>query len=486
MNFYHLKDLVEHSTAPSHKAAIVEVNSRCVYTYADLKCLVTDLKNELYSLGVMEQMHVALVGRNTIEFITAYFAIQSINAVCIPVSDSEAEFDIDSIINSCQASYVLFCNHHDKDFSPTLSIVYKKSNIIIGKVLNNFKKTTPPEDTALFLRTSGSIINPKIVMHSHTSLLFSAFSHAEAVGYTMEERTLVVLPLCYSFAHTSQMLATLSIGGTMVLFPTENKFNVKKFIDVVQEFQITSTALMATYLKLLDSFTKRFPINFEFLQHICFAGGPTPQPIITSLSRSLKNVKLLRAYGLTEAGPRVSVVRAEKSENNVSSGSPVKGVEVQIINTVDKVGEIVVKGPNVMLGYYNDEDATNLAIKDGFLHTGDLGFLDDNGELNVVGRAKNMIISMGMKVFPEEVEEILNSYFLIKECLIKGESDEVFGEIVVAYIVLLETDVNDITKLIIDHCKEKLPTHSVPRKIFVVEDLKKTSNGKLKRTETNH
>ncbi|QUL57064.1 acyl--CoA ligase [Paenibacillus tritici] len=488
MKFSHLRDLVECNNTPSNKAAVIEVNGRCVYTYAELKSLVNDLKTELYNLNVKERMHVAVVGGNSLQFIVAYFAIQSIDAVCIPMSGSEAKFDMDRIIDTCQISYVLFCDDYNEEHSLRLSVVRRKFGITLCRVSLEFDTTNCPKDVALLLRTSGSILNPKIVMHSHSSLLFSANSHAESVGYTKEERTLVVLPLCYVFAHTSQMLATLSVGGTIILFPSGNMFNVNSFKDVVQEFRITSTALMATYLRMLATTAERSLFKLESLQHICFAGGPTPQSIVSSLSRNLKNVKLLRAYGLTEAGPRVSVVRPANSEYNVSSGHPVEGIEVQITNVADGVGEIIVKGPNIMRGYYNDVDATNLVIKDEFLHTGDLGFLDNNGELHVVGRIKNMVISMGMKVFPEEVEDILNSHYLVKESLVKGVSNEVFGEMVIAFIVLEEKEAEEeeVEKILVGHCKGRLPTHSVPRKIYVVEKLEKTINGKLKRTSAAH
>jgi long-chain acyl-CoA synthetase len=230
--------------------------------------------------------------------------------------------------------------------------------------------------------------------------------------------------------------------------------------------------------------------NFDMksLRIINFYGASMAIHKIRKLAEKFPEVDLIYSYGLTEAAPRVTYIKREELlSKEGSSGVPIKGVEVKIM--VDQreakafeQGEICVKGPNVMMGYYKNEEKTKAVLADGYLLTGDLGWLDAEGYLYVKGRKDNMIIKSGKNIYPEEIEAVLMGYPGMKEVLVRGEADELVGEEIVAYVV---SDGEEALNLfqVLKHCKKALEDYKVPGKIYQVKELKKTLSNKIMRKQ---
>lgn len=204
---------------------------------------------------------------------------------------------------------------------------------------------------------------------------------------------------------------------------------------------------------------------------------------IDKLVELLPNCNLIYSYGLTEASPRVTyIMGSDLLKKAGSSGRPIKNVKIEISNKgIDNNGEIVVSGPNVMLGYYNDAEKTRKTIVDGKLYTGDYGYIDEDGYLYVQGRKDNMIISAGKNIYPEEIEQVLQTAEGVKEVLVRNISDDKGVEKFIAYIVT--DDIEPNMSSLFEVCKNRLENYKIPSKFVYVKELEKTPSGKIVRKQ---
>lgn len=226
--------------------------------------------------------------------------------------------------------------------------------------------------------------------------------------------------------------------------------------------------------------------SFELpsLRVINFYGAKMPKKDVIALIKIFVGVNIIYSYGLTEASPRVTYIKGnDLLLKPASSGKPIRNVSVKISNITDNVnggniGEITVKGPNIMKGYYMNAELTNRVLKDDILFTGDLGYLDKDGYLYVTGRKDNMIITSGKNVYPEEIEEVLLHYKGIQEALVKGEYNRVNLLEINAYIVLEPVGCFDKESLY-KYLKLNLENYKVPKNVYIIKELEKTASGKI-------
>lgn len=227
--------------------------------------------------------------------------------------------------------------------------------------------------------------------------------------------------------------------------------------------------------------------DMSSLRYLCFGGGVMPVHKLKQIISFFEGTGIVQTYGQTEASPRVTCLLPKDCLRKIGSvGKPIPGVEIDILdkNGVPvkngEKGEIVVRGNNVMKGYYKHQDKTEQTIINGWLHTGDIGRVDEEGYLYIVGRIKNVIISGGLNIYPEEIEEILINYEGIKEVIVFGEKHDILGEIPVAKVV---TDGCYIDEgQILEYSKKMVDAYKIPKKIIFCEQLEKTYNGKIRRT----
>lgn len=269
---------------------------------------------------------------------------------------------------SCDMHFVVMIKNNDEIISDNFACIYEENEVkIIKNITLMIIDSKVPWNIALFLKTSGSTSKTKICMHSHDSILFSARSHRDALNYKENEVSLVVLPLVYSFAHTSQFIAIQLLGGTLVLYPQGQIISFKRLNNLVNKYHITSMCMQSSHINMWAEYEKgkQREQSFEGLYSVCFAGGPASFDSYYCLRKKYENINFLQAYGLTEAGPRVTVNRPNIEKNNKTCGVAVSGVDVIMLAEDKKgvemgeVGEIGVKGPNLMIGYYSKERGIN-------------------------------------------------------------------------------------------------------------------------------
>lgn len=448
------------------------------------------------SITVSENICIFLP--NSIDYAIAYFAILLLDKVVVPIGTTAKGLEIKSTLEYCQIDLIISRLQYKDllleyliDYMHCVSILFVEDDnfTIVSKDINIINKFCPiknsnEHDVAIMLHTSGTTSNPKRVMLTHNNLISNIESNIESLKLNENDKVLISMPMYFGYCNTAQFLTHLYLGASMVIL--DGMFLPKLFFQTIQNEGITNfTAVPSMLLMLLDyRYSKDY--NISTLKYICFGGGKMPINKLEKLILKFPTIGFVQTYGQTEASPRITALLPEKSLDKIGSvGLPVPNVLVKIINEDSKIvkaneiGEIIIQGKNVMKGYYKQEVITMSTIIDGWLHTGDLGYADDEGYIYLTGRKKNIIISGGINIYPEEIEEILMQHPGIEDACVIKEEHELLGEVPIARIVL-KYDFNDINS-IKQYCHSKLADYKIPSRFEIVTELTKTYNGKIKR-----
>jgi long-chain acyl-CoA synthetase len=425
----------------------------------------------------------------------AYFAAMACGAAAIPLDPQLTPSEIRRTLDYCGADLLFYSKEtaatvaHLREDACTVPGIELDESVIQKSYTRPFvapELTIDPEQTALLTHTSGSISAPKCVMLSHRALLTNSAGHALHMELTELDRVLIMLPMHYIYCNTAQVIPHLLLGGCLVLLP--GIFTPHLCLQLLQDKHITTFTTVSTTLLQLQAFPRLARYDLSHLRVICIGGGPFPAEKLKQLLREMPDIAFCQAYGLSEAGSRVCAVPPSQVKRlKGSSGIPQPGVRVAIRRSdgreaeCGEIGEITVQSPSLMQGYLGRPDATAHALRDGWLYTGDLGYLGEMGELYVVGRSKNVIIRGGVNIYPEEIETTALQHPAIKEILVFGKPHPLLGESVHAEIVL--RDDCDVTESEIrQFLSSRVASYKLPEIKFVSE-LQHTSNGKIKRRQ---
>jgi long-chain acyl-CoA synthetase len=339
--------------------------------------------------------------------------------------------------------------------------------------------STPEEyrDPALFLYTSGTTARPKGVILTHDNLIANVESCQKAGEFDHRDSFLCLLPFFHTYAITGTFLLPLLNGSKMVLV---DRFQPTKVLGLIQEHKISVFLAIPSMYRVLaategdfDVASVRFPIS---------GGEPLPMTVLEAFEKRFK-VPIFEGYGQTEAAPVVTLNTPDHKKPG-TIGRALPGVEVAIWDDQNRVlpagdvGEIMVRGRNVMKEYHHLPEETAKAITDGWLHTGDLGKLDEEGFITITGRKKDLIISAGENIYPREIEEVLVQHPKVKEVAVIGVKDEVRGEVPKAFVIAREGMAME-EKELRSFCRENLPNYKVPKYFEIVQDLPRTPSGKV-------
>lgn len=484
MDFKRLYEIIEYNAFYlPNKIAIREISGREI-TYIELQKEIISLEKSIINCN-LKNKHIAVIADNSINFIILFFLVNKLGGTCILLDINDPPFKIEETLEGTNSSIMLAT----KEYTKVLKELIKHDSIqqIGNSIFLCLKRgdltisNAPTHRASVILSTSGSISQPKYVMHSDSSLIAAAFSHGMAVEYNQDDVALIILPLSFSFSLSSQLISVLLFKGSIIINP-KKYLSINQIFKDINEHHVTSIAMISSQIVMWNRIEK--VIDFPTLKKVLFAGGPSPKKTVIELKKKYDSILFLQGYGLTEAGPRVTIVQPKDySVTNNSSGRSVYGMEVIVdghddhgFSVKQKIGEIKVKGKNIMLGYYNNPTETRKALNGGYLATGDIGYLDNNNELHIMGRKKNTIISSGITIYPEEVEEVLFLHHCIKDVLVIGEKDELLTELVIAYVVLKSPCEKEE---LIRHCKKHLSQTKIPKKIIYKERLDKTTTGKI-------
>lgn len=430
---------------------------------------------------------------NSYQYVEAFFTTMFMERVAVPININSTETEIISALDYCDVTCVITNNKLIDKIQNVLSKVNHKvilfnidnQQVILSSQTKCFKgylASSKEDDIVLLIHTSGSVSMPKRVMLSHKNLSTNVNSIIASLELTQNDTTLIIMPLFLISACTSQMLTHLTLGAKIIIL--EQPFVPYNFYSLMNEYNITNFTCVPTILSLItmsDDYLKRLPK----LNKICFGGAPTSKVRIQELIDKYPNVNFVQMYGQTEASARLTHLLPVDFKKMVGSvGKAIPDVEIKIVNDEDieckpgEIGQITAMGENIMLGYYKNEEETRKILYNGYLHTGDLGFIDEDGFLYVTGRKKNVIISGGINIYPEQVEEVISDFPSVKLVKVYAKEDEMLGEVLAADII-----VNDSfeMKQLIEYCNNKLSQYKIPKYFNIVDNILLTKNGKIKR-----
>lgn len=332
----------------------------------------------------------------------------------------------------------------------------------------------------LLLNTSGTSNSPKIVVHSSKSIYSNMRACVEAAKIGEKDIGLIIMPMTSAYTITEQILAYLSKRMTIIIVPMYA--HPRNIYELIEREKVSRFECVPSTLGLLVQYKHWNKYNLSSLEHLGVGGSSISRAIVEQAYKIFGNAKIIQSYGLTEAGPLVTIMNEEKCRENLTSVGKVVTdtmIKIQKEDYAKMIGEVLVKGPGIMEGYYNELEETKKVLKDGWLHTGDLGMIDENGFLYILGRKKNVIKQNGYRICPEEVESVISSYPGIKDVKVVGRYERE-KEILVAQIEYIdeEIDFNNIKT----YCKHFLPGYKIP-KVFEKKEIQRTNNGKIRRTD---
>lgn len=475
--FYHY--LVEKDEVNKEKTAVV--CGKHQYSYRELDKYIKEIACILKDFNVNKNSKVGLYLSNPLDFTILLLASVYCDGIIVPIYANTGEVKVKEIIHSFKVDFVIT----NKYLS---GMLYK--NIAINQRVyhvyqTDFTTEQLPMELVLLMQTSGTTSNPKGVMLSVKNIISNIDSIQDYLKLTTKDKSLIIKNVNHISTIVGEIFTCLHVGCSLIM--NENMALVQNIVTMIGNNDITILfAVPAILHMMLQSGSKAF----QQLRIVNFYGSSMPQEDILTLLNCFPNTNFIYSYGLTEASPRVSFIERDDLQKKPGScGKAVKNVAIRILNQEDnelepyEEGEVVVRGDNVMMGYYRNQEMTNHVLRNNELHTGDYGYIDEEGYLYVNGRRDNMMILAGKNIHPEEIESILLSFEGISDALVQmSEINKV--PVMCAYIVSNNRETLDCVE-IMQYCHRRLEDYKVPKNILQVKELKKTPSGKIIRNQIN-
>ena len=487
-------------------------------SYKELNLLSNKVANLILDLGINPGDSIALQCPNISFFPIIYYGILKMGGVIVPMSILLKKKEISFILNNSKAKLLFFYqgdqtlnivkealagvkespeiiqsilieNQELKSFSNPL---VKNLNSLIKDASSEFEYIpTNAEETAVVIYTSGTTGKPKGAKLTHSNLAWNSSITVDLFDFKGDDIALTVLPLFHIFGQNCIMNAAVFAGISNVLL---KRFDSNEVIQCIQKHSVTIFAGVPTMfwnlLNDLNTFKKGEISLLKNHWRIALSGGAAiPVELINKFEKTY-SVPIFEGYGMSEGSPLVTYNQPAYKRKIGSVGLPIWGVQVKVINNKFievpsyDVGQIIFKGHNVMKGYFNNEEETKKVIKNGWMHSGDLGYKDDQGYLFVVDRMNDMIIRGGVNIYPREIEEVIIKHPKISLVAVVGIPDQRMGEEIMAYVILNKDQ--DMSKAELKSwVKAKVAANKYPRKIEFVKELPMNATGKILKRKLN-
>lgn len=456
------------------------------WTFAELHNTTNRVVSWLQKNGVQPGDHVAMFQHNTPLFIKTVHALARLGAVCVPLNVRLTDHELIQQVHLAD----VHCIVHDELYAARAAVVAKQAGV---KALNasGANLSSVPEwpaaehrvfamdDVHTIVFTSGTTGTPKGAMLTYRNHWWSAVGSVLNLGLQADDVWLACMPL-FHVGGLSIIMRSVIYGMPIVL---HDRFQAEAVHAALEQNNITLTSFVSTMLaRVLEarSYTP-FPPS---LRCVLTGGGPVPGQLLEQCRRL--RVPLVQTYGLTETASQVVTLAPQDALVKLgSAGRPLFPVDIRIMNDAGQaapgeMGEIHVRGPQVMAGYYKNEAETNRVLCDGWLRTGDVGYKDEDGYVFVVDRRADLLISGGENVYPAEIESIVEQQPAVKEAVVVAKTDDEWGQVPVAF-VQLQPGEEENEQALLDHCRQRLAAYKVPKHIYFVSDFPRNASGKILR-----
>jgi long-chain acyl-CoA synthetase len=491
--------------APQKDFLFSEADGR-KFSYEEFMTAVTRAARMLASHGVSKGDVVSLLMPNSAEYIISYFACWQLGAIAGPINSLLKAQEIAFVLSDSETKALLV--HPDfletveglgKELPLLRTIITFDDQAAATKDFNDDSSEVgaghavplPATDIgcdseAIIIYTSGTTGKPKGCLLTHGNLIANARQISEWLGFTKEDRLLTIMPLFHMNAVSVTTMSALYAGGSTVVSP---KFSASRFWQIICDYQITSFGSVATMLSmLLTTYPDGVPkgLTTEQLRFAMCGSAPVPAEVMNRFEETF-NCLVIEGYGLSESTCRSTFNPPNERRRPGSCGKPI-GNEMKVVDEDDRevadgeLGEIVLRGENILKGYYRNPDATATAFRNGWFHTGDVGYRDADGFFYIVDRKSDMIIRGGENIYPREIDEVLYQHPAVAAAATIGVPDQLYGEEVAAFIVLKEG--REATgEEIVAFCRARLADYKCPKSVRFLQEIPKGPTGKLLKRE---
>ncbi|MFY9614416.1 MAG: long-chain fatty acid--CoA ligase [Candidatus Dormiibacterota bacterium] len=493
-------------SARKHPDKVVMILDDFKMTYAELDAASNQVANALVDAGLKQGDRVGMMLPNVPQFPVVYFGILKAGMIAVPMNvllkAPEVEYYLSDSESSAFVYFDMFAAEAIKGADAVKSIKHKIQVPLIpgtaapeGSVaLSEFTKGKPPtfdmvatdaDDICLLIYTSGTTGHPKGAALTNFNLFMCCHNGTHIFEFHQDTDVIMAtLPMFHSFGLSNVVNGCIHGGITMTLLP---RFDADKALEIIQRDKVSLFLGVPTMYFAMLNHPERSTYDTSSLR-LCVSGGASIPGEVLKAWEDATGTKILEGYGLSETSPTASFNQLEVGTKVGSIGTPVFGVDMKIFDEEGKevaqgeLGEIVIKGHNIMKEYWRKPEATAESIKNGWFHSGDIGYVDEDGFFFIVDRKKEMIIRGGFNVYPREIEEVIYAFPQVAEAAVIGIPDEKFGEEVVAVVAPKpgeEIDVDALKSFV----KERVAAYKYPRKIEVVKELPKGPTGKIMKRE---
>jgi len=471
------------------------------FTNIELDEIARQLGNALRKLGVQRGDRVIIQMPNCPEVFQSFGAVWRIGAVVVPMNYLIGEEESAYIYKDCGAETVI----SSAEFLPKIEgcrtqVPAIKNVILIDKEvptgchsyweligessdkLENVKTTD--DDVAALVYTAGTTGKPKGVMHSHYGLYSNAHMVIETLPLPDQGVSIFVLPLCHMYGIGAMIVGFLKGGGKAIVLPT---FDVERIFESIEKYKgnvLAGVPTMYVYMLLYPE-----PKKYDLSSMKLWISGSAPLALETWKGFKKKfGFEIIEGWGLTEAAALNCVNPIDGPIKIGSIGKPMKGTEMKVVDNKDielpigREGEIIIRSPSLMKGYWNKPEQTAETLRDGWVYTGDVGYVDQDGYFFITERKKNIIIKAGENISPREIEEVIFSHPKVSEVAVVGIKDDVYGEDIKGFVILKPGE-HTTEEEIIEYCHTRLKTFKTPKEIQFVDSLPKNIVGKVLKRE---
>ncbi|MBF6216096.1 long-chain fatty acid--CoA ligase [Nocardia puris] len=494
-----------HNALQSDPDRELTVDGTRVRTVAESVDRIARLARGLHALGVAPGDRVAMLGVNSDRYFEYLFAVPWAGAVLTPINSRWSPAEVAFALAESEARVLLIDNVF-RDHLPSIRELYNGLDHVVYCGDDNCPETTLAyeslvadndvaedarrggQDLLGLFYTGGTTGAPKGVMLSHNSVLTNALGcFATGEWLTQRGRMLHVAPM-FHLADLFLLISGALAEHTHVLLPG---FSPEGVLDAFERYRITDVLLVPTMLQQIADHPDAKAFDLSTVRRVLYGTSPVSESLLERVGALLPAAGLAQAYGMTELAPVATILRPSDHEDPAlrrSAGRPAPHTEVRIVDNDDNevprgvVGEIVARGDHVMLGYWRRPDDTAAALRGGWMHTGDAGYMDERGYVFVVDRIKDMIVTGGENVYSAEVENVLSHHDAVAACAVIGVPDELWGERVHA-VVMLRPDRTATAEQLRDFCRSRIAAYKAPRSVDFVEALPVSGAGKVLKRE---